>query len=112
MTVDPFRVPHQETEISLGFGIRIGASRILYSGDTGWTEELIVQADGTDLFVCECSFYETRLPFHLDYPRIAENQSRFGTGRLVLTHLGAEVLARPRDVDLELAHDGLIVSVG
>jgi ribonuclease BN (tRNA processing enzyme) len=37
-TIMPFRVPHQETEISLGIRIDTGRHRILYSGDTGWTE--------------------------------------------------------------------------
>lgn len=109
--VNPFRVPHQETETSLGLGVEIGSSRILYSGDTGWTEDLIAHAEGTDLFVCECCFFETRVTFHLDYPRIAENRSRFGTGRLILTHLGSEVLARQGEIETELARDGLTVSL-
>ena len=65
----------------------------------------------TDLFICECCFYETRLDFHLDYPRIAENRHRFGCRRLVLTHVGREVLARRDDVRDEIAYDGLTVEV-
>ncbi len=107
----PFRVPHQETEISLGLGIRTGRHSILYSGDTGWTEDLLVHAWGTDLFICECCFFETRLPIHLDYPRIWENRERFGTSRLVLTHLGREVLARRNELELELAEDHLTVKL-
>jgi len=109
LRVLPFRVPHQETEISLGMGIQTGRHRILYSGDTGWTEDLLIHSRGTDLFICECCYFETRFPFHLDYPRILENRDRFGTSRLVLTHLGREVLARQDQIELELATDGLIV---
>jgi len=107
LTITPFRVPHQATEISLGFGIRTDRNRILYSGDTGWTEDLVVHAQGADLFICECSYFETRLPFHLDYPCLEANRERFGTARLVLTHLGREVLARQSEIELELAKDGL-----
>ncbi len=107
LAVDPFRVPHQEREISLGLRVSLDGLTILYSGDTGWTEELVKQSEGTDLFVCECCFFETRVSFHLDYPRIAENHSRFDTKRLVLTHLGPEVLAHLNEVEIELAHDGL-----
>jgi ribonuclease BN (tRNA processing enzyme) len=109
--VTPFRVPHQQTEISLGLGIGCGGKRILYSGDTGWTEDLLIHSSGTDLFICECCYFETRLPIHLDYPRIWENRERFGTSRLMLTHLGKEVLARRDQIELELASDGLVLSI-
>ncbi len=111
LRVEPFRVPHQETEISLAFGIRFGRHRILYSGDTGWTEDLITQSQGTDLFICECCYFETRLPMHLDYPRIRDNHQRFGTSRLVLTHLGREVLERASQIELELANDHLVIQL-
>jgi ribonuclease BN (tRNA processing enzyme) len=111
LNIVPFRVPHQETETSLGLGIRTGRRRILYSGDTGWTEDLIAHAQGTDLFICECCYFETRLPIHLDYPRIWENRRRFGTSRLVLTHLGREVLARQNQIELELATDQLVLQL-
>ncbi len=109
--VEPFRVPHQEHEISLALKLQVDGRKILYSGDTGWTEELVRHAAGTDLFLCECCFYETRVSFHLDYPRILENRERFGTKRLVLTHLGREVLDRPKDLEIELATDGLTIPV-
>jgi len=107
----PFRVPHQETEISLGLRVQVDGKTILYSGDTGWTEELVTHSQGTDLFICECCFYETRVDFHLDYPRIAANHQRFGCRRLILTHLGREVLAHRAELTLELAHEGLVVEV-
>lgn len=110
-TVDPFRVPHQEKDISLGLTVRVGGRIILYSGDTGWTEELVTRSQGTDLFICECCFFETRLPIHLDYPRLAEHRSRFGCKRMILTHLGREVLARRDEVDMEMASGGLTIEV-
>lgn len=109
--VEPFRVPHQETEISLALTLHVDGRKILYSGDTGWTEELVERAAGTDLFICECCFYETRVPFHLDYPRILENRGRFGTKRLILTHLGREVLSRAAELEIELAADGLTIDI-
>lgn len=109
--LDPFRVPHQEREISLGVGVELAGANILYSGDTGWTEDLVRHAAGTDLFICECCFFETRIAMHLDYPRIAENRHRFDTRRLVLTHLGDEVLARRAEIPDELATEGLVIEV-
>ena len=111
IVVDPFRVPHQQAELSLGFMVTLNGRRIVYSGDTGWTEDLISRSEGTDLFICECSFFQTKVDFHIDYPRIAENRHRFGTKRLILTHLGAEVLARRDEVDIDLAYDGLRIEL-
>lgn len=109
--VDPFRVPHQEKEISLAFRVSLAGRTILYSGDTGWTEVLVEQSQGTDLFICECCSFETRMSMHLDYPRLAENHSRFGTKRMILTHLGREVQARRSEVIIEMATDGLTVDL-
>jgi ribonuclease BN (tRNA processing enzyme) len=111
LRIEPFRVPHQVTEISLGFVVQVAGRRIAYSGDTGWTEELITRSHAADLFICECCYFETRLPFHLDYPRLAENRQRFTAKRMILTHLGREVLARQSEVEFELASDGLSVDI-
>jgi ribonuclease BN (tRNA processing enzyme) len=108
--VDPFRVPHQEKDISLALRVSLAGRTILYSGDTGWTEALIEHSE-TDLFICECSFFETRVGIHMDYPRLAENRSRFGAKRMILTHLGREVHARRGEVEIEMATDGLTVAL-
>jgi len=109
--VDPFRVPHQEREISLGVVVGVDGRRILYSGDTGWNEELVLRSQGTDLFICECCYYETRVDYHLDYPRLHENRHRFGCKRMVLTHLGREVHAHRDEVEIELAQEGMVVEL-
>jgi ribonuclease BN (tRNA processing enzyme) len=107
----PFVVPHQKTELSLGLRLSVDGRTILYSGDTGWTETLVTQSRGADLFICECCFYETRVDFHLDYPRIAAERSRFGCKRLVLTHIGREVHAHRDEIPDEIADDGLVVEL-
>jgi ribonuclease BN (tRNA processing enzyme) len=108
--IEAFRVPHQEHPPSYGYEIRSGQRKIVYSGDTGWTDDLVAHAEAADLFLCECSFFETRMATHLDYPRIAENLHHFGSKRMVLTHLGQEVLSHRREIELEMAHDGLVIS--
>lgn len=109
--IEPFRVPHQERDISLGFGVGVGGRRIVYSGDTGWTDELIVRSRDADLFICECCYFDTRQPFHLDYRRLAEHRRRFTAKRMILTHLGQEVLTRRHEIDMELAYDGLVMEI-
>ena len=110
-SIHPFLVPHQEHDISLGLSVRTNGRKIVYSGDTGWTESLLRQSEDADLFICECCFFETRVPYHLDYPRLAENRQRFGAKRTVLTHLGREVFARRTEVEMELASDGSLVDI-
>ena len=109
--VDPFRVPHQERDISLAFRVNVAGRTVLYSGDTGWTEALVEHSHGTDLFICECCSFDTRMSMHLDYLRLAENHSRFGTKRMILTHLGHEMQARRGEVEIEMATDGLTVNL-
>lgn len=107
----PFVVPHQKTETSLGLRVSVDGKTVLYSGDTGWTEALVTHSRGADLFICECCFYETRVDFHLDYPRLAEHRHRFGCRRLVLTHVGREVHAHRGEIAEEIGHDGLLVEL-
>jgi ribonuclease BN (tRNA processing enzyme) len=111
MRVEAFRVLHQDQPPSFGYEIKAGGRKVVYAGDCGWTEDLVGHAQNADLFICECSFFETRLENHLDYPRIAENAARLGAKRIILSHLGQEVLARQSEVELELAHDGQVVDL-
>ncbi|GIW44340.1 MAG: MBL fold metallo-hydrolase [Candidatus Binatia bacterium] len=111
IVLEAFRVPHQQEEISLGVAVQIGSRRIVYSGDTGWTDDLLCQSAGADLFICECSFFDTIVPNHLAYVTLEGVRSRFESRRIILTHLGQEVLDRRAEVTMELAFDGLRVSL-
>jgi ribonuclease BN (tRNA processing enzyme) len=84
---------------------------IAYSGDTEWTDNLINAARGADMFVCECNFFARRAPGHLDYGTITEKRRHLGCERLVLTHMGEDVLARLGELDIETAADGLTIEV-
>ncbi|MBI2360037.1 MAG: MBL fold metallo-hydrolase [Deltaproteobacteria bacterium] len=93
--VFPFRVPHQVREISLGLKIR-------FQG---------VHSEGVDLFLCECCFFDRDAPNHMSYRQIVENRIRLGCKRLILTHLGEEMLARSGELDVEIAEDGMVVEI-
>ncbi len=107
----PFRVPHQERDISFGYRVETADRALLYSGDCGWNEDLIRYSHGTDLFICECCYFQTETSFHISYPRIAQEQHRLGCKRLLLSHIGREVLERQGEVALECAHDGMVIEV-
>ena len=84
---------------------------IAYSGDTEWADTLIEASHGADLFVCECNFFDTRVPGHLDYQTLTEHRGEFTAQRIVLTHMGDEMLAHLPEVELEAASDGAVITI-
>ena len=107
----PLRVPHQEKDISLAYRVTAGGKALLYSGDCGWNEDLIRYSQNTELFICECCYFHTRASFHISYPQLTLQRDRLGCKRLILSHIGREVLERMHEVTLECAYDGLVVEV-
>ncbi len=91
------------------FALRVAAEEkvITYSGDTEWTESLIDAARGADLFVAEAYFYDKRVRYHLDLATLMAHRARLECRRLVLTHMGEDMLARLGDLAVEAAEDGM-----
>jgi ribonuclease BN (tRNA processing enzyme) len=133
---EPLPFPVEYRELTAGETVELGAARVtaltvhhvpeltafayrveaegrtfLYSGDTAWSDELAAHARGVDLFVCECSTFETQLDIHVSYPEIAARASELGCRRLVLSHLGSEPLRRLDEVRLECARDGMTLDL-
>src|SRR4026208_232148 len=79
---------------------------IACSGATGWTDARMEAAAGSDVFFCEASSYEQPIPYHLTYHTVCDHRERFGTARLILTHMGADTIARAGKLSIECAHDG------
>jgi ribonuclease BN (tRNA processing enzyme) len=109
--VFPFRVPHQTNAVSLGLKVSYRGKRILYSGDSQWTDVFIEHSDGVDLFLCECSFFEEQPGKHVNYRILEANLERLRSKRLVLTHLGEEMLARRGQLSVLVAEDGMVIEI-
>lgn len=107
MVLNPLRVKHRPE--SLGYRIKVANKTIALSGDSGWCEELIQLANGTDLFICECEHYEKNphLTTHLSYKQLRHNEHLLATKRIVLVHPGAQVLEHKDDLVYELAKDDM-----
>jgi len=90
------------------FALRVaGEGKIVtYSGDTEWTDSLIDAARGADLFVAEALFYDKRVRYHLDLTTLLQHRARLDCRRLVLTHMGEDMLARLDGLGVEGAEDG------
>jgi ribonuclease BN (tRNA processing enzyme) len=107
----PFCVPHQAHDVSLAFKFAYGGKQILYSGDSAWSDVFLDHARGVDLFLCECSFYDEDSNTHMSYQKIRQNLPRLGCKRLVLTHMGEEMLARCSELSVPTAEDGMIIEL-
>jgi len=79
---------------------------IAYSGDTQWTDTLLEVAKNADLFICEVSSFEKEIRYHLNYQTVKAHQSALTCRRLVITHLGEDVLRHREEIDIEMAEDG------
>jgi ribonuclease BN (tRNA processing enzyme) len=87
---------------------------LTFTGDTGWVEALCDAAQGADLLISECFQYDVTLPIHLDYKTIDANYARLGAKRVLLTHMGAAMLAAADKVDPSryiIARDGLVLDL-
>jgi ribonuclease BN (tRNA processing enzyme) len=112
LQVRSIKVPHTIKDLSLAFRVEVGGKTIAFSGDTGWTDGLISLSAGTDLFLCECTYFDQpQLDFHISYVHFMTQRHRFNTRRLVLTHIGREVLQRRSEISLEMATDGMVIEV-
>jgi ribonuclease BN (tRNA processing enzyme) len=110
-TVTGFPVVHASGAPPYALRVEYGGRTIAYSGDTEWTESLIEAARGADLFVCEAYMFDRPVRFHLDYKTIEAQAERLGAGRIILTHMGRDMLARESEARFERAHDGLVVTL-
>jgi ribonuclease BN (tRNA processing enzyme) len=108
-TVTAFPVVHASGAPPYALRVDYGGRIIAYSGDTEWAESLIEAARGADLFVCEAYTFDKSVKFHLDYKTIEAQAERLGARRIILTHMGRDMLAREAEARSERAHDGLEV---
>lgn len=85
-----FKTPH--TCESLAMRLTNSENKtVVYSADTGVSEELAVFARGADLFVLECSFYENKpVQTHLNLAEAMRIAQMAEPRRLLLTHLYPE----------------------
>lgn len=89
----------------------VGRKSIAYTGDTGWTDDLITASAGVDLLIAECYLDGARSPFHLGLPDM-ERLQRVSTARsIIATHASRQVLSKECKLRVRLASDGMVVNV-
>jgi ribonuclease BN (tRNA processing enzyme) len=109
MSILPVRVIHGSGAPTYVLRIECAGRIIAYSGDTEWTDALRMVADGADLFICESYFFEKQMKNHLNYRTLMAHKAELGCKRLIITHLGEELLNHRDEIELDMAEDGMEV---
>jgi ribonuclease BN (tRNA processing enzyme) len=107
--VTGFPVIHVPETNPLALRLELGDRVLAYSGDTEWTDELIAVAEGADVFLCECSTLDLEVPGHLSAKTLAAKRDLLRCERVILIHMGEDVLSAPPPDGFELARDGMRV---
>jgi hypothetical protein len=63
------------------------------------------------LLIAEGYTNQCKIPFHLDLATLQQHAGRLAAGRVILTHLSAELLARAEELGWETARDGMTVDL-
>ena len=109
--VTPFEVRHASGAPPFALRIACDGKVVAYSGDTEWVEGLIDAARGADLLVAEALFFDKRIKYHLDLTTLTAERERLECRRLVVTHMGEDMLQRLPGLGVEAAWDGRVIDV-
>lgn len=107
--VTPYEVSHPSGAPSFALRVQCGQKILAYSGDTEWTEGLVSAAKQADLFLCECSSFDKKIPYHLNFQTLTERLPALAAKRVILTHLGPDMLSRLDSLGVECAQDGKLI---
>lgn len=111
LAITPFEVIHGSGAPSYALRVDCSGRILSYSGDTEWTDVLIRAAADADLFICESYFYDKRMKNHINYRTLQEHRAELTCKRIILTHLGEDLLSRLPEVEMECAEDGTVLEL-
>jgi ribonuclease Z len=91
---------------------KIPGRKVVYSGDTEACEELFALAEGADLLIHDCTYFEPpeegKAYKHATFPEIREMVGRYGIKKTVLTHISRKKSSREQ-LDDYIKGDGRFV---
>ncbi len=110
--VTAFHVVHDDRAgPCLGFRFEAEGKVIAFSGDTQWTESLIDVGREADLFICEAYMRDKAVTGHMALNLLEQHLGEIRPKRLILTHMGKDMLAHRAELGHETAEDGMIVEL-
>lgn len=111
LVVTPFPALHTPETTPTMLRVEVAGKVVTYTGDTDWTDALIPAAAGADLLVSECCFHDKPVKMHMSYATLSANRHRLDAKRVVLTHMGPEMLAQAASVPETAAYDGMVIEL-
>lgn len=112
LRLTPFHVKHDDRAgPCLGFKFEAEGKVIAYSGDTEWTDAVIDVGYQADLFICEAFTRDKPVKTHMALSSLERHLNQIRPKRLILTHMGDDMLARRAEVPFETAADGMVVEI-
>lgn len=110
VAVEAFPMVHDERAGPCqGYRLTQGGRTFAFSGDTAWTQALIPLAAGADALLVECYTFDRVLANHLDYGTLSAHRGELETPRIILTHMGPDMLAHGEELPETRAHDGMVL---
>ncbi len=114
VTLTPFEVHHPSGAPAYAMRLEGRGRCVSFSGDTEWVENLLPCSREADLFIVDCFGYDEDIGFHMSWTTISSHLDRIGARRIMLTHMGPDMLAKRLEVSdprIVLADDGLVVEI-
>ncbi|XSG81171.1 MAG: MBL fold metallo-hydrolase [Methyloligella sp. ZOD6] len=114
VTVTGYEVEHPSGAPPYALRFEADGKTLAFSGDTTWTESLPKASAGADLFICESYQFDQPNPVHLDFKTIDENFERLGAKKIMLSHMGEDMLNHVGTVDADryiAAEDGMAITL-
>jgi ribonuclease BN (tRNA processing enzyme) len=111
MDVKPFSVTHPSGAPSYALRIAVAGRTVVFSGDAQWDDVLVDASRGADLFVCECTAFRVQVPFHISLDDLERQASALSARRILLVHMGEEMLQHMATAPWPCAVDGEVVQI-
>ena len=109
--VRPFPVTHPSGAPSYALRILADGRTIAFSGDAQWDSVLLEASRDVDLFICECTAYRDRVPFHVSLDDLEREAPALSARQMLLVHMGAQMLQHTAAADWPCAVDGQVVEL-
>jgi ribonuclease BN (tRNA processing enzyme) len=114
VTVTPYEVRHPSGAPPYALRFETEGKVLSFSGDTEWVEAIVPAGRNADFMIMECYTYEGATRFHLTWRQIEENLPRIAARKVMLTHMGHDMLTRKPTItrsDVLFAEDGLVIDI-
>lgn len=110
LEVHAFKVQHSPPSKPHGLKFRWSGQMLAFTGDTEWDNSLLALAEDTKVLITECNNLLVNSPGHLSLATLEEKRGQLKTERVLLSHMGTEVLEM-KSCPFERLHDGMEITL-